>query len=256
MNGSDNLKKIYLGAVIVILTCLTACKQEQKPELDNNNNNNNNQIIETSENNDSDIETESKTEPETEELQEIQPIHIDFSETDFNAHTFNDGKFDFVQIVNDDATCAEGNFSVENIDGNFLLKFTDLSTNAENLENAVQKICISVDKLLNPDQLESVFMIGFDSYALSKDNLNTESNIVISGKTVCANDEWYDFEDISDSSHVELKFTESSMRWDSSQENVNVIITRSGMQNISDWYLDNIIFYDQEGNTIPLNPSY
>ncbi|MDE5737021.1 MAG: hypothetical protein K2H93_01495 [Oscillospiraceae bacterium] len=249
------MKKIYLGAVMIVLTCLTACKQEQKTELDNNNNNNNNQIIETSENNDSDIETELKTE----DLQETQPINVHFSETDFNAHTFNDGKFDFVQIVNDDA-CAEGKLSVENIDENFMLKFTDLSTNAENLDNTMQKICISVDKLLNPDQLESVFAIGFDSYAQAKDNLNIESNIFISGETVCMNDEWYHFEEVSVSEsnayHVELKFAESDMRWDSSQETVNLIITCSGMQTISDWYLDNIIFYDQEGNTIPLNPSY
>lgn len=270
MNGVDSLKKIYItGAVILLLNCLTGCNPNQDIELDSDN-----QIIETLENNNIKLETE--IESETEELQDTQLKNAPFPETDFNAYIFNDKKFNFVSVVNDDDTCAEGNLSVENIDGNFMLKFTDLSTNAENLENSVQKICISVDKLLNPDQLESVYAIGFDICAQAKDDLfldengkylQVPANISGSGKTLCANGEWYNFEEFSASNvneyrlersdlyHVEFKF-ESGKYWDSSQENVNLIITRSRMQNISDLYLDNIIFYDQEGNSIPLNLSY
>ncbi|MDE6004362.1 MAG: hypothetical protein K2G88_03150, partial [Oscillospiraceae bacterium] len=248
----DNLKKICIVVILLLASCLTGCKQEPEPD-------NNNQMIETLENNNINTELESEPESETEKLQEIKPINVSFPETDFNALTFNDRKFSFVSIINDEDTCAEGTLSVENIDGNFMLKFTDLSTNADNLENAVQKICISVDKLLNPDQLESVFAIGFDSYAQAKDNFNIESNIFINGGTVCANGEQYNFEEVSVSEsnayHVKLKF-ENGKYWDNSQENINLMITCSGMQNSSDLYFDNIIFYDQEGNSIPLNPSY
>lgn len=86
---------------------------------------------------------------------------------------------------------------------------------------------------------------------------------------MCADGNWYSFADFSasgineydlersDACHVEFKFllAESGKKWDSSVEDVNFSVMRWGMQNLSDFYLDNITFYDQEGNPIPLNPS-
>ena len=56
---------------------------------------------------------------------------------------------------------------------------------------------------------------------------------------------------------MEFKFllAESGKKWDSTVEDVNFSVMRWGMQNISDFYIDNITFYDIEGNAIPLNPS-
>lgn len=224
-------------------------------------------------------QTEQETVSDTEsELETQSYTNAAFPEADMNAVNFNDGSYHFVTVMNDDASCAEGELSVENIDGNFMLKFTDLSTDSENLTEAVQKIRISVGQLLNPDQLESVRHIGFDLYAEAKENLfqNDDGEFLQvpgwiggSGGTVCADGEWYDFADFaaddvkqydlqrSDACHVKFQFllAESGKCWDSSVEDVNFTVMRKGMQNISDFYLDNIVFYDEEGNSIPLHIS-
>ena len=206
------------------------------------------------------------------------PTHAPFPEADPNAVDFHDGKFSFVSVVNDDDTAVDGTLSVENVDGNYMLKFTDNSTTAENLKTAVQKVRISVTQLLRPDQLESVNSIGFDIYAEAKDSLFLNDDgeykevpgwIGGGGGTMCADGKWYGFADFSasgvneydlqrsDAYHVEFKFllAESGKKWDSTVEDANVLIMRWGLQNLSDFYLDNITFYDEEGNAIPLNPS-
>ena len=219
---------------------------------------------------------EEVTEAETESLP--PPTNAPFPEADPNAVTFDDGNFSFISVIKDDDTAVDGSLSVETIGGNAMLKFTDTSTNAQNLEKAVQKIKISVGQLLRPDQLESVYRISFDCYAEAKDELFLNDDgeyrkvpgwIGGGGGTMCADGNWYSFADFSasgineydlersDACHVDFKFllAESGKKWDSSVQDVNFSVMRWGMQNISDFYLDNITFYDQEGNTIPLNPS-
>ncbi|MBR0483712.1 MAG: hypothetical protein IJJ69_02905 [Oscillospiraceae bacterium] len=219
---------------------------------------------------------EEVTEAETESLP--PPTNAPFPEADPNAVTFDDGNFRFISVIKDDDTAVDGSLSVETIGGNAMLKFTDTSTNAQNLEKAVQKIKISVGQLLRPDQLESVYRISFDCYAEAKDELFLNDDgeyrkvpgwIGGGGGTMCADGNWYSFADFSasgineydlersDACHVDFKFllAESGKKWDSSVQDVNFSVMRWGMQNISDFYLDNITFYDQEGNAIPLNPS-
>ena len=217
-----------------------------------------------------------ESEIETESLP--PPTHAPFPEADMNAVNFNDGKFSFISVVNDDDTSVDGTLSVENVDGNFMLKFTDNSTTADNLGTAVQKVRISVTQLLRPDQLETVDSIGFDIYAEAKDSLFLNDDgeykevpgwIGGGGGTMCADGKWYGFADFSasgvnefdlqrsDAYHVEFKFllAEAGKKWDSTVEDANVLVMRWGLQNLSDFYLDNITFYDAEGNAIPLNPS-
>ena len=206
------------------------------------------------------------------------PTNAPFPEADPNAVTFDDGNFSFIAVVQDDETAVDGSLSVETIDGNAMLKFTDNSTAAENLDTAVQKIRVSVGQLLREDQLESVAKISFDLYVQAKSDLFLSDDgeyrqvpgwLGGGGGTMCADGNWYSFADFSasgineydlersDACHVEFKFllAESGKKWDSSVEDVNFSIMRWGMQNLSDLYLDNITFYDTEGNTIPLNPS-
>ena len=206
------------------------------------------------------------------------PTNAPFPEAAPNAVTFDDGNFSFIAVVQDDETAVDGSLSVETIDGNAMLKFTDNSTAAENLDTAVQKIRVSVGQLLREDQLESVAKISFDLYVQAKSDLFLSDDgeyrqvpgwIGGGGGTMCADGNWYSFADFSasgineydlersDACHVEFKFllAESGKKWDSSVEDVNFSIMRWGMQNLSDLYLDNITFYDTEGNTIPLNPS-
>ncbi|MDE6088534.1 MAG: hypothetical protein K2G25_09135, partial [Oscillospiraceae bacterium] len=198
-----------------------------------------------------------------------------FPESDMNAVNFNDGNHAFVKIPD---TGAAGELSVENVDGNFMLKFTDLSTNSENLAESVQEIQVSAGQLLNPDQLESVRKIGFDFYVKAKEDLyqneageslRVPGAISINGTTLCTDGTFYEFEGFSagdvkqynlersDACHVEFEFllAESGKCWDSSIETEKLYFTirRIGMENISDSYLDNLVFYDAEGNSIPLH---
>ena len=229
------------------------------------------------ENADSETLSAEITEAQTEETLPL-PTHAAFPEADPNAVTFDDGNFSFASVVNDDDTAAEGELSVETVDSNAMLKFTDTSTSADNLDTAVQKIRISVGQLLRPDQLESVYSISFDCYAQAKSDLFLSDDGIYrtvpgwlggGGGTMCADGNWYSFSDFSgsgineydlersDACHVEFKFllAESGKKWDSTVEDVNFSVMRWGMQNISDFYIDNITFYDTEGNAIPLNPS-
>ena len=253
------MKKLFLFLLMTALV-LTGCSQ---------NTDSSQQTVETS-------APQEVTEAETESLP--PPTNAPFPDADPNAVTFDDGNFSFVSVVKDDDTAVDGSLSVETVDGNAMLKFTDNSTNAQNLEKAVQKIRISAGQLLRPDQLESVFRISFDLYAQAKDELFLSDDgeyrrvpgwIGGGGGTMCADGNWYSFADFSasgineydlersDACHVEFKFllAESGKKWDSSVEDVNFSVMRWGMQNLSDFYLDNITFYDQEGNPIPLNPS-
>ncbi len=257
------MKKCYLLSLLAAFL-LVGCSQEKNSSA-------------TPETDVPDASPVEVTQAETEETLP-PPTNAPFPEADPNAVTFDDGNFSFIAVVQDDDTAVDGSLSVETIDGNAMLKFTDNSTTAENLDTAVQKIRVSVGQLLREDQFESVAKIGFDLYAQAKSDLFLNDDgeycqvpgwIGGGGGTMCADGNWYSFADFSasgineydlersDACHVEFKFllAESGKKWDSSVEDVNFSIMRWGMQNLSDLYLDNITFYDSEGNAIPLNPS-
>lgn len=239
-------------------------------------------------------EPESGTDPGA-ESESPAPTNAPFPEADMNAVNFNDGNFSFVSVMQDDPDnsngglnqdliCAQGALSVELIDGNFMLKFTDESTdiknikNIENIGNFRQGLRIAVGQLLNPDQLESVRKIGFDLYAEAKGDLYQDESgeslrvpgaISGNGLTICADGTTYGFENFSagdvnqyalersDACHVEFEFPsdQPGKCWDSSipEENLYFTIERLNMENMSDLYLDNLVFYDAEGNSIPLH---
>ncbi len=214
-------------------------------------------------------ETEAPTEP---------PTNAPMAQGDINSVTFDKVGTEVATVIMDDDTAVEGTLSIETIDGNNVLKFTDTSTNAENLETAVQKIRFNVGSLLAPEQLSQVYSIEFDLYAEAKDNLfvnDDGDNMEVAGwiggggGTITADGNWYGFADFSgsglqeynlkrsDACHVTFKFllASSGKCWDESVEDVNFLLMRWGMQNISDIYIDNITFLDAEGNSIPLTLS-
>ena len=215
--------------------------------------------------------TEAPTEEET-----VPPTNAAFPEADPNAVTFDDGNCDFAAIVCDDSGSADGTLSVEEVDGNFMLKYTDTATTEENLGELVQKVSIDVTKLLTPEQYGLVNSIGFDVGAKAEadafinedgDNMTVPGWVGGGGGTVTMDDNWYGFADYSASEineyalersdlyHVEFKFLLASggKKWDAAQEGVNFLIMRWGIQNLSSMYIDNITFYDADGNSIPLN---
>lgn len=204
----------------------------------------------------------------TEELVPPTPTEA----TDPNAITFDDGNFDFAFAKTEDKDCAKGELSVAELMGNKMLKFTD--DNSVPLEGKVQKIGISVTKLLGSKGAAKVRRIEFDMYAEATadhlktndaDNVRAPGWIGGGGGTVTAQEKWYDFQDFSGGEynfeasgavHAQFKFllADSGQCWTEDMEDANFLIMRWGVANESDMYIDNIVFYDEDGNSIPIAP--
>ena len=210
------------------------------------------------------VTTEEET---TEEKQPPTPVECD----DPNAVTFDDGVFDFASAKSDDPDCASGELSVEELMGNKMLKFTD--DNTVPLSGKVQKIDISVLPLIGAEGAAKVRRIEFDLYAqATADHLKTDDAEGVrapgwiggGGGTVTAdNDRWYDFQafeggeydfETSGPVHAKFKFllADGGQCWTEDMEDPNFLIMRWGIANESDIYIDNIVFYDEDDNSIPL----
>ena len=222
--------------------------------------------------------TEVTTAEETTEEVTEPPTNAPLAEGDANACTFDDMDESIAELIVDDDTAADGKLSIAEIDGNKMLKFTDETTTADNIEDAVQKIRLDVTKLLAPEQLELVNSIEFDLYAEAKDtvyvnedgeNVKAPGWIGGGGGTECADGKWYGFSDFSgtglqeyvlersDACHVTFKFllAASGKCWNAEMTEPYLQIMRWGMGNISDLYIDNITFFDADGKSIPLTVS-
>ena len=254
-----NYKSFIAGAMAFALAaCAAGCSD--KKETDSK--------PDTSKETTAPTDTTAATETTTEE--ELQPP-VPVEATDPNAVTFDDGIFDFVTTRNEDKDCASGTLSVAEIMGNKMLKFTD--DNTVPLEGKVQKVIISATKLLGSEGAAKVRSIEFDLYAqATADHLKTDDADGVrapgwiggGGGTVTANDDkWYDFKEFSGGEynfetsgavHGTFKFllADSGMCWTEDMEDANFLIMRWGIANESDMYIDNIVFYDEDGNSIPL----
>lgn len=196
--------------------------------------------------------------------------------SDPNTVTFDDGIFSFVEIINDDKKSATGELSVEEVQGNKMLKFTDdLSVP---LKGKVQKLSITAAALLEPENLAKVRSIQFDVYAdaltdayvnQNGENVKAPGTISCGGGSVTSKTDssgeriWYDFEgfeggeynfDMSGAVHGEFKFllASSGQCWSEDMDYANFLIMRWGCENDSNFYIDNIVFYDENGNSLPL----
>ena len=210
--------------------------------------------------------TEETTAEVTTEAEPPKPVDA----TDPNTVTFDDGVFDFAFSKSDDDDCAKGELSVVELMGNKMLKFTD--DNTVPVEGKVQKIGISATKLLGNEGAAKVRSIEFDIYAqATADNLKTDDAEGVrapgwiggGGGTVTAQEKWYDFKEFSGGEynfetsgnvHAVFKFllADSGQCWSEDMEDANFLIMRWGVANESDLYIDNIVFYDEDGNSIPL----
>ena len=261
MNGGITLKKhLVLIALLAAALGMTACGKNTASQA------------ETSE-----TAVEVTTGETTEEVTE-PPTNAPLAEGDANACTFDTVGADIAVLVVDDDAAVDGTLTIEELDGNKMLKLTDQTTNADNLETAVQKIRFDVTKLLAPEQLELVDHIDFDLYAEAKDTLfvNEDGENVKApgwigggGGTETCDGKWYGFADFSatdvqeyvlersDACHVTFKFllAASGRKWDATMTEPYIQIIRWGMGNVSDLYIDNITFYDADGNSIPLTIS-
>ena len=211
---------------------------------------------------------EDTTEAETEE-ERLPPEPVEAS--DPNAVTFDDGDFSFASVVTDDDTAASGVLSVEELMGNKMLKFTD--DNTVPLEGKVQKLSFNAAQLIGPENLPKVRRIEFDLYARATadhfvnedgENVFTPGWVGGGGGTVTGKDDkWYDFKEfaggeydfeVSGAVHGEFKFllADGGMCWSEDMTDANFLIMRWGISNEADLYIDNIVFYDENDNSIPI----
>lgn len=244
-----NYRNLLAGAVTFALAvCAVGCGDKKNSQSDTGNT------------------AETTAEVTTEEL--IPPVAVE--NDDPNAVTFDDGRFDFVFDKGDDPDCASGELSVTELMGNKMLKFADDKTVP--LEGKVQKIGVSVTKLLGNEGAARVRRIEFDMYAqATEDGLSTDDEEGVrapgwiggGGGTVTAKDKWYDFQEFSGGEynfensgavHVQFKFllADSGQCWSEDMEDANFLIMRWGIANESDLFIDNIVFYDEDGNSIPI----
>jgi hypothetical protein len=192
--------------------------------------------------------------------------------SDENTVTFDDGDYSFAEIISDDDYAAVGELSVVEVKGNKMLKFSDTSEGID-LADRVQKISIHAAPLIGAENLDKVSRIEFDVYAdATAELLETEDGSKVKapgwiggggGTVTAADDKWYDFSEFSGEEytyemsgavHTTFKFllASSGQKWSADMEDANFLVMRWGMQNESDLYIDNIVFYDEDGNSIPL----
>ena len=263
-------KRLFLSALLAIAVSLTACGAQGNTAPTT-------ETTAPAETAAAETTAEVTEEETTEEVTE-PPTNAPLPEADPNACTFDEVGADVAVLVVDDKQAVDGTLTIEEIDGNKMLKLTDQTSNAENFSDAVQKIRFDVSKLLAQNQLELVDRIEFDLYAEARDTLyvNEDGENMLApgwigggGGTECSDGKWYGFADFSgsniqeywlprtDACHVTFKFllAASGKKWDNTMTQPYLQIMRWGIGNISDTYIDNITFYDADGNSIPLTIS-
>ncbi len=206
------------------------------------------------------------TEEETTEPEPPKPAEA----SDPNTVTFDDGDCYFASAKVGETDAAVGEVSVEEVMGNKMLKFTDSGTSCA--DGLVQKVEINAAALIGTENLPLVRSIEMDVYAdataanLSTDdadNVKAPGWIGGGGGTNLADDKWYQFDEFSGGeynfemsgpTHVTFKFllAAGGQIWSDTQTNASFLVMRWGMANEGNFYIDNIVFYDENGSSIPL----
>lgn len=218
------------------------------------------------------VPTEEITEAPTEEVTEEELIPPSPAECDDpNAITFDDGDFSFADTKLDDVDSAQGILSVEEVQGNKMLRFSDAGTNFA--DGTVQKIKFDAAKLLTPENLAKVRSIEMDVYADATSDAfkNDDGENVMApgwigggGGANVADDVWYEFAEwdggeynfeMSGAVHVEFKFLLAlgGQCWNETMEEATFQIMRWGAQNEGNFYVDNLVFKDEDGNSLPID---
>lgn len=191
---------------------------------------------------------------------------------DPNAITFDDDDFFFAFTDTSGIDHADGELVIAEVKGNKMLEFVDDGTNFA--DGTVQKIKIDAARLLSPENLAKVHSVELDVYAdATAKELVTENGRRVKapgwiGGGAGANtsgDKWYEFGDweggeynfrMSGAVHLELKFllAEKGQCWGDMDE-AALVIMRWGAQNEGNFYIDNIVFYDENKNSLPIEKS-
>ncbi len=258
-----NYRNFIVGAMVFALAATASGCSDSNSDNSGNADKSTSDTITTA-----DITTTAESTEETTE-EKIPPTPT--AASDANTVTFDDGDFSFATVISDDAQAAVGTLSVVEVMGEKMLRFAD--DNSVPLEGRVQKISINAAQLVGPENLPKVRRIEFDMYAMATADkfVNEDGENVIApgwigggGGTVTAQDDkWYDFGEFSGGEydfefsgavHGQFKFllADTGQCWSEDMTDANFLIMRWGLGNESDMYIDNIVFYDEDGNSIPI----
>lgn len=254
----ESKKILAILSTMALTAVFTGCENDRAPKK-----------IDTSKLTDAVTEpkTDAPTETPTEE-ELIPPVPAECD--DSNAITFDDGDFSFADTKLDDVDSAQGSLAVVEVQGNKMLSFCDDGKNYAN--GTVQKIMFDASKLLSPENLAKVRSVEMDVYANATSDfyINEDGENVVApgwiggggGANVSGN-KWYEFAEweggeynfeMSGATHVEMKFllALSGQCWDETMEEATFQIMRWGAQNEGDLFVDNIVFKDEDGNSLPI----
>ncbi len=253
-----DLKKIIAALSFITMTAAFTGCGEKEPSSD------------SSESSSSAPQTATQAEDATEaELEPPTPAEC----SDPNAVTFDDGDLGFAATKLDDPDSAQGELEIVSVNGNSMLKFVDSGTNFA--DGTVQKIKFDGAKMLSTENLEKVRSIEMDVYAdatsdafVNEDDENVKAPGWIGGGGGASlpNGKWYEFAEweggeynfeMSGAVHVELKFllAAGGQCWDDTMTEATFQIMRWGAQNEGSLYVDNIVFKDEDGNSLPIEKS-
>lgn len=262
-----NKKIISLLAVCSLIISVTSCGS--KPEVENSTPEVTDAVTEPA-------ETEAEPE-ETAAETEAEPVEPDYPviTPDANAITFDDSDDLFTahcmaqkNFENDEADC---NLSVAEYKGEKMLKIEVLGYDEEKHMYKVPKIVFDMDELVGADNLSKVksFTCDITQVAVGEFKGDDGEMMLVPGNlmgtfgsNVGEDSKWYQptgsaNEFAQEEWTFEWEYLHVEGKWllkgfaDGNTEST-LVFMRWGIPNQADIYIDNITFYDEDGNSIPI----
>lgn len=241
-------KYIYFISLIMMLSTTVSCTENKSSE----------EIQQTSENI-----------TETGAVTETQP----FSEIcDGATVTFEDGFLWTAECINDfnfEDDEAECELSVEEFNGNSQLRIQVITQDDEG-NYKIPKIRFDVDKLIGTENVSKIKTVSMDISAVANGTFLAENGeeILVPGNcigeidansgeecavwTTLAEFAFEEWKETSVTKHIVGNFLLPKSRYIDGEKGCTIVFMRWTIPNKADVYIDNITFYDDNGNPIPL----
>jgi len=191
--------------------------------------------------------------------------------------TFDDGFLWTAECIGDkdfQDDEAECELSVEKFEGSRQLKIRVIGT-YENGDYKVPKIRFDVDKLIGTDNVSRIKSVSLDVTAAANGTFTADNGeeILVPGNcmgeidantgencavwTKLAGFDFSEWEKTSVKRHITGKILLPESRYIDGETGCTLVLMRWSIPNSADIYVDNITFYDDEGNPMPLvyNPA-
>ena len=240
-------------------------------------------VAETSASETSAAETseESSEESSEEESSVSDPLPRDVGPVDANAITFDDGDLHTCHQMNDGGDECQVELSVEDLDGDKKIKVHPVRDDdskdygvvklvfnlpemlgADNVGNighiSVDFTCIATDTWKNDDGSESLvvgnFLGALASVLASEKAKDDEGNVIQNtwGQFEFGYQDW-EHEEGSWRCETDIPYNKIPANgYAANDPSTSLVIMRWGQKNSVDFYIDNVTFFDKDGNSMPI----